>query len=952
MLNLVKRMIDPNERELARLWKLVRLVNAEGEALKQASDAELRARFDELRQAVLEGKQTLDDVMVPVYAIVREVSDRKLGLRPFDVQIMGAIVLHQRKIAEMKTGEGKTLVAVLPLCLNALEGKGCHLVTVNEYLAEFHRDWMSPVYEFLGLSAGVIKHDMEPAERREAYNCDITYSTNAELGFDYLRDNLATSPEQLVQRDLHYAIIDEVDSILIDEARTPLILSGPSRGSVKAYLTADRVVRRLKPELDYTVDEKARTAMLTEEGQARVEKELGIENLADPQNMDLNHYINNALKAHAVYKRDVDYVVQDKEVVIVDEFTGRLMFGRRYSDGLHQAIEAKEGVPVRQESQTLASITLQNFFRLYDKLAGMTGTAKTEEGEFLKIYGLPVVVIPTNRPVIRKDYPDVIHKTMEAKFRGLTAEVIDAHLRGQPVLVGTRSIEINEKVSRRLQADKLYLLGLAWLLRDKLREKEQAKEISNEEKTEIEKLLFSDLEKLSRSQLRPLCRKLGVNPDLDAPENKQALQERWGWNSQEVEHFLQLTREGIPHNLLNAKNHAREAEIIAQAGRYGAVTVATNMAGRGVDIVLGGQDMPDDTEPQEVRRQKVLEAGGLYVIGSERHESRRIDNQLRGRSGRQGDPGASKFFVSLEDELMRLFGPERFGFFLNAWPEDEPITHKIISRQLESAQKKVESHNFDIRKQVLQYDDIMNTQRKVIYAERRKVLMGEDFKDTIVQMMSEVIDNIIETHYSEKLAPEDRDLESAYRALCDIFPIKPFIRLQDLEDLKPEAIKELVYSKALELYQLREEELGAPLLRHLERMLILQIIHSKWIDHLKIMDDLREGIGLRGYAQVDPFVEYSKEAHELFMDLLMAIREDTVRYLFRIQVEITPQATEVQEARPNVDESGSLTTTSGPAKPVKRKQKVGRNDPCPCGSGKKYKNCCLKKERRGGKVAR
>ncbi len=809
MINLIKSVLDPNTRELTRLWRVAEKVKTLADEMKAASDTELRRRFDEYRTQIQSGKQSVDEVMAPVFALVREVSERKIGLRPFDVQIIGAAVLHKHMIAEMKTGEGKTLVAVLPLCLNAMEGRGAHLVTTNEYLAQHHREWMGPIYDFLGLSVGVIRHDMMPDERREAYNCDITYGTNAEFGFDYLRDNLAVSPEQLVQRELHYAIVDEVDSILVDEARTPLILSGPSRGSVKEYIAADRVVRKLKEERDYTVDEKARTGMLTEEGQERVERELGIENLSDAEHMDLNHYINNALKAHSIFKRDIDYVVQDKEIVIVDEFTGRLMFGRRYSDGLHQAIEAKENVTVQQESQTVASITLQNFFRLYGKLSGMTGTAKTEEAEFLKIYGTPVVVIPTNRPVVRKDHADVIYKSTEAKYRGLIGEVLESHLKGQPMLIGTRSIEVNEKVSGRLLPDKLGLLVLTWLIRDKMRLKN--KELSKEDQQRIEAALFGDLDQLSKGTLRPICRELELDPEVDAPANLARLQDQLGWNQEQAERFVRLLREGIPHNVLNAKNHAREAEIIADAGRPYGVTVATNMAGRGVDIVLGGQDREEESELHEERRRQVIEAGGLYVMGSERHESRRIDNQLRGRSGRQGDPGASKFFVSLEDELMRLFGPERFGFFLNAWPEDEPVAAKIISRQLEGAQKKVEAHNFDIRKQVLQYDDIMNTQRKVIYGERRKVLMGEEFKDAVLEMMDELIDDVIERHCSDKLSPEDRDVEAAYRLLCDMFPIAPFIKEEDLAALQPEAMKEFIEDKVYELYELREQELGAPL---------------------------------------------------------------------------------------------------------------------------------------------
>ncbi|MCL6611455.1 MAG: preprotein translocase subunit SecA [Peptococcaceae bacterium] len=879
MLGFIRNLMDDNAREVKKLSRIVNQVNELEKEVTALSDADLRgktARFKEM----LERGAALDEILPEAFAVVREASRRTLGMRHFDVQIIGGIVLHQGRIAEMKTGEGKTLVATLPAYLNALTGRGVHVVTVNDYLARRDSEWMGQIYKFLGLSVGLIVHGLDWDERRKSYWSDITYGTNNEFGFDYLRDNMAVHPDQLVQRELHYAIVDEVDSILIDEARTPLIISGQADKATDLYYTFARLVPRLARDADYTVDEKAHTVAVTEDGAAKVEKMLGIKNLYDDANIELNHHLIQALKAHALMKRDRDYVVKDGQVIIVDEFTGRLMFGRRYSEGLHQAIEAKEGVKIERESQTLATITFQNYFRMYEKLAGMTGTAATEEDEFRKIYNLDVVVIPTHKPMIRRDLPDVVFKTEQAKFRAVVNEIAERHAKGQPVLVGTISIEKSE--------------------------------------------IISDM----------------------------------------------LKRRGIPHQVLNAKYHEKEAEIVAQAGRLGAVTIATNMAGRGTDILLGGNpeflaqaelkkegyDFEPGAEPgdrslyekvyQKYRKltdeehDKVVALGGLHIIGTERHESRRIDNQLRGRSGRQGDPGSSQFFSSLEDDLMRLFGSENISGLMDKLgiEEDMPIEHNLITRSIETAQKRVESRNFDIRKHVLQYDDVMNQQRELIYRQRRQVLTGENLREMITSMIEEVVARAVDTYCPEGVHQEEWDLDSLVSYADQVFIPGSGLRREELEEMNRSGIKEFLLEKSLKAYEAREAELGQETMREIERVVTLRIVDEKWMDHLDAMDQLREGIGLRAYGQKDPLVEYKFEGYEMFQNMIASIQEDVVRYIFRVNI----AAQDAQPRQRNIVEN--RYAEEGPRQPVRREAKVGRNDPCPCGSGKKYKKCCGKEQ--------
>ncbi|MDQ7821009.1 MAG: preprotein translocase subunit SecA [Armatimonadota bacterium] len=864
MAGLLARLLgDTNARHLQRLAPLVDEINRLEPEIAALSDAALAGKTAEFRER-LESGETLDDLLPEAFAVVREAARRTLGLRHFDVQLMGGIVLHQGKVAEMKTGEGKTLVATLPVYLNALTGAGVHVVTVNDYLARRDAGWMGPIYHALGLSVAVITHEFSglydpgftdphphaddrlnhfrPITRREAYQADITYGTVSEFGFDYLRDNMALRPQDLVQRDLAYAIVDEVDFILIDEARTPLIISGMLEESTRKYYEFARLVERLTPGRDYTVDEKLRTAHLTEEGIARVERALGVQNLADIEHVDLMHHIQQALRAHACFRRDVDYVVKDGQVIIVDEFTGRLMFGRRYSDGLHQAIEAKENVRIERESQTLASITIQNYFRMYRKLAGMTGTAKTEEEELQKIYNLPVVVIPTHRPMIRQDLPDLVYKTERAKWRAVVEEIAHWHRLGRPVLVGTRSIEKNEALSEMLR------------------------------------------------------------------------------------------RRGIPHQVLNAKHHEREAEIIAQAGRLGAVTIATNMAGRGVDIILGGNP-PDPAEAEKVR-----ELGGLHVIGTERHEARRIDNQLRGRAGRQGDPGSSRFYVALDDELMRLFAGQRVAAIMDRLgiDEDTPIEHPLVSRQIENAQKKVEQYHFDVRKHVLEYDDVLNVQRKVIYGERRKVLFGENLRENILDMIERLVDGLVDVHCPPDARPEEWDLAGLREAAARLIPPLADVALPEGSR---DALAQALRSAALAAYERKEQEVGPQTLREIERLVLLQTIDRKWIDHLYAMDSLREGIGLRAYAQVSPLIEYQREGYDLFQRMLTEIQEEAVQVLFRVQVEGPAPAPRPLAAPARRPVAAGTPRAAAPAAAGDGPRKLGRNDPCWCGSGKKYKKC-------------
>ena len=803
---------DPNKKELKVCQGYVDKINALEPEISALSDARLRAKTDEFKLRLSKG-ETLDDILPEAFAVVREASRRVLGLRHFDVQLIGGCILHRGKIAEMRTGEGKTLVATLPAYLNALEGKGVHVVTVNDYLARRDSEDMGRVYRFLGLTVGLIVHDMDFPARKAAYAADITYGTNNEFGFDYLRDNMVVSLDEMVQRPLHYAIVDEVDSILIDEARTPLIISGPGEKSTDLYNIMSDVVKNFKEKEDYTVDEKLKTVAPTEQGIAKAEKLLGVKNMYDPQNgTDLSHQLMEALKAKALMIRDRDYVVKDGEVIIVDEFTGRLMYGRRYSEGLHQAIEAKEHGKVERESQTLATITFQNYFRMYDKLAGMTGTAKTEEQEFQKIYGLDVVVVPTNKPNIRIDYPDVIYKTKRAKYRAVVKAIEELHAVGRPVLVGTTSIAQSEELS------------------------------------------------------------------------------------------AMLKKKGIPHNVLNAKYHEKEAEIVADAGQMGAVTIATNMAGRGTDITLG---------------EGVAELGGLHIIGTERHESRRIDNQLRGRCARQGDPGSTRFYLSLEDDLMRLFGSDNISGIMDklGMDEDEPIEHKLVTRSIENAQKKVESRNFDIRKHVLEYDDVMNEQREVIYDQRRKILEKADLKETVLSMADHIVDRTMDMYAPKESYSEDWDIPALIKYAEEFYVPAGRLKADELANMSREELEEYLHKAAHDYYNEREAAISAPIMRELENLVMLKVVDTHWMEHLDAMDALREGIGLRAYGQRDPLVEYKFEAYDMFEAMKEAIVDDVVRYMYRVNVVTQPTVedhlSQASVNNPNVD--GAAEQAKSPA---------------------------------------
>jgi len=860
-----------NDRELKRIQVLVDAINAFEPAISALTDQELRAKTDEFKKR-LEAGASLDDLLTEAFAVVREASKRTLGMRHFDVQLIGGIVLHQGKIAEMKTGEGKTLVATLPVYLNALTGKGVHVVTVNDYLAKRDSQWMSPVYIFMGLTVGVIVHGLTDEQRQVAYGSDVTYGTNNEFGFDYLRDNMKFDLKDYAQRELNYAIVDEVDSILIDEARTPLIISGPTEDSTDKYYKINRIIPSLKKEIDYTIEEKTKTVALTEEGNIHVEKMLGAGNLYDPANVDLVHHVHQALKAHTLFHVDVDYVVKDGQVMIVDEFTGRLMPGRRWSDGLHQAIEAKEDVKIENENQTLASITFQNFFRLFNKLAGMTGTAETEASEFSKIYNLDVMVIPTHRPMIRGDNPDFIYKTENGKFMAAINEIAERNKSGQPVLVGTISIVKSETLSTLLK------------------------------------------------------------------------------------------KKGVKHSVLNAKYHEMEAEIVAQAGRYGQVTIATNMAGRGTDIVLGGNAegltrqalKAKEYTPEEwdktlaqfkeqcaVEREKVLVAGGLHILGTERHESRRIDNQLRGRSGRQGDPGSSRFYLSLQDDLLRIFGSDRIAGLMErlGMEEDVPIEHRMVSRAIENAQKKVEDHNFDMRKHILEYDDVMNQQRKVIYEQRRQILAGTDLKDEVLNLAEDLFDGVISFYCPEDAYVETWDMTGLRDALAAKFSYR--LIDTDPHTLSRDEFRNNLWDALKKSYEDKEQEVGRELMAHLEKVFMLQAVDQQWKDHLLAMDHLKEGIGLRGYGQKDPLIEYKKEGFDMFEEMKLRIVETTVENLFRVRA-AKGQEEEIERRQKRqlsqLNFIGAGDAAAAPA-PVHSEKKAGRNDPCPCGSGKKYKKC-------------
>jgi preprotein translocase subunit SecA len=1011
-MNLLQKLFDGNEREVARFRVQADKVNAlEPEFEKIPTDQlgrkseEFKALIQQRRQAVLdrEGSEeelfkaeqdALDEILPEAFALVREASKRTLGLRHFDVQLIGGMVLHQGRIAEMKTGEGKTLVATLPLYLNALLGHGCHLVTHNDYLAKRDAVWNGPLYHLLGLSVGILQsaqssteegmqvaflydpehesddpryHHARRIPRKEAYECDIIYGIHSEFGFDYLRDNMAHTQEDLTQRPLYFCIVDEVDSILIDEARTPLIISGIPEESTDLYEKVDRVIAVLTPEEHYTVDEKAKTAMLTEEGTTRVEQGLGVENVAE--DVTLMHHISAALKARYAFKRDVDYVVKDGEVIIVDEQTGRLMFGRRYSDGLHQAIEAKEGCKVEAENQTMATVTYQNYMRLYKKIGGMTGTAKTEEDEFRKIYGMDVVVVPTNRPRARADYPDIVYKTEEQKFRGIIREIIEMHVRTRPVLVGTRTIEVSEWLAERMLNERLQLLALVTVLQHKLW---ADKALSKEQKAQFSALFNAKFDDLWVAKLTSAAKALEASPDPLEDGNVKAFAEIIGVQGQE-DRLKQILKDGIPYSILNAKYHEREAEIIADAGRPSAVTIATNMAGRGVDILLGGNPAkhPDDFKEKGA---EVRDAGGLHIIGSERHEARRIDNQLRGRAGRQGDPGSSRFYLSLDDYIWRLFG-DRGRALLNAtWDEAEPIAAGLLTKAIERAQKKVEENNFAIRKHVLEYDDVMNLQRQVIYGQRRKVLEGADVHDSIRDSFDRIAPDAVMLHCGEA-SKESWDLKGLYDYLNQIFPLSWYAEPEDLEGKSQEQLIQWLTDVAKTSFDDREKEIDSQAepgaFRQIERWVTLRTIDEKWISHLQAMDYLREGINLRAYAQIDPLVAFKKEAYEYFQELQNNIQRDIITMMFRLQ--IAPQPVQYAQLAPedgydddydgnghaapaamsapatSVSASGGHATMSNVLAnrqaaerrtPVTHAPKIGRNDPCPCGSGKKYKKCC------------
>ena len=908
-----------SQREIKKIQPMVDAILALEPQYKQMSEEELRGKTQAFKDR-LEAGETLDQLLPEAFAAIREAADRVIGLRPYPVQLIGGIVLHQGRIAEMKTGEGKTLVAILPAYLNALTGRGVHIVTVNDYLAKYQSEWMGKVYRYMGLSVGLVIPGMPPAERRVAYAADITYCTNNELGFDYLRDNMAIYKQELVQRGHAFAIVDEVDSILIDEARTPLIISGKGEDSSQLYQMADRFVSTLRKQVfaktedkevqddydcDYFVDEKSRTVSLTAEGIAKAEKFFGVENLADAENTTLSHHINQAMKARGLMKKDIDYVVKDGEIIIVDEFTGRLMYGRRYNEGLHQAIEAKEGVTVASESKTLATVTFQNFFRLYDKLSGMTGTALTEQEEFEAIYNLDVVEIPTNRPVIRIDHPDVVYKTEAGKFRAIIEQVKQCHAKGQPVLVGTISIEKSEILSKMLK------------------------------------------------------------------------------------------REGIPHNVLNAKYHEQEAQIVAQAGKLGAVTIATNMAGRGTDIMLGGNaeflakadlrkqgkaeeliaeadSFAETTDPEilairqeyndllakyktniKEEAEKVRAAGGLFIIGTERHESRRIDNQLRGRSGRQGDPGESRFYLSLQDDLMRLFSSDRIMNMMDSLglDEDTPIDAKILSGAVENAQKNVESRNFKARKNVLEYDDVMNTQREVVYAQRQKVLDGEDLRENILTMLRSLVDTNVATALSENGGSVNEEaLKELAMQMEGIYFIRGTLesRKTQLLAMDQQTLADTIYDIALATYQAKETAYGDKLMRELERVVMLRVVDEYWMDNIDAMDDLKQGIGLRAYGQHDPVVAYKEEGYQMFESMIQSIKDETVRRMFLVRVQ-PQQEVKREKVAKETGAAGAADGSSVKKQPIRTAaKKVGPNDPCPCGSGKKYKKCCMQKDKEAG----
>jgi preprotein translocase subunit SecA len=1046
---------DPHEKEVKRLQPIVDDINELEPSFQALSDEKLRDKTQEFIGRYHAG-ESLDDLLPEAFAAVREAARRTIGLRHYDVQLIGGIVLHQGKIAEMKTGEGKTLVATLPLYLNALTGRGVHLVTPNDYLSKVGAQWMGPIYHALGLTVGVIQSStgdgrLQPAyvfdptyiadddryqylrpveHRRQAYEADITYGTNNEFGFDYLRDNMVWDASQRVQRELYYAIVDEVDNILIDEARTPLIISGPAEESDENYRRLAQIVPRLRPEEDYTVDEKARVVTLTDEGISKMESWLGVDNIYAPEHFELTHYLDNALKAHALFKRDRDYIVnEDGEVIIVDEFTGRLMYGRRYSEGLHQAIEAKEGVKVQRESMTLATITFQNYFRMYEKLAGMTGTADTEAEEFAKIYDLDVVVIPTHRPMIRIDYPDSVYRTEEAKYRAVAREILQMHCMGRPVLVGTASIERSEHLHRRLSAQALQTLAQVTLLRSAIWQQQDS--LDKQRKQEWNAILSQPLETIAPRDLATIGRQLKVNPNPLHADNVHLLAQYL--EIADREKLADVLRNGIPHEVLNAKQHEREATIIAQAGRSYSVTIATNMAGRGVDILLGGnpeglarlilqKEHPDMSnvspdmwneavvkarEITEQDREKVLSLGGLHIVGTERHEARRIDNQLRGRAGRQGDPGSSRFFLSLEDDLMRRFGGQSIANLMERLgvEDDVPIEHGLVSKTIENSQSKVEGYNFDIRKHVLEYDDVVNKQREVIYSQRLRILEESNLRPIVMNMVADELRNLVSIYTAAGEFGDQRDLQGLLTAVRSVFPLPPDLDPRRWEEMSDEAIADQLVELAEAFYDFQAQEMGrgffhlarregltlgdlkdhpAPHYRLVyqaaedllgeegvaevaseplrllrgkkeeqvlaafsqgmaafrDRSIMLEVVDRRWTFHLTALDDLRTGIGLRAYGQQDPLVAFKKEAHEVFNELSASIQQEIAHLVLnRIMQPAEPVARQPQrEMFTNRDDGNGQRPARATGK------QIGRNDPCPCGSGKKYKHCHLRKD--------
>jgi len=1020
--NFLRKFFDTSKKDVEALIPIVEQINALEPKISPLSDDELLAKAAELREKAKAGA-SLDSLLVEVFAVTREVGKRTLGMRMFDVQLTGGAVLHQGRIAEMKTGEGKTLVAVAPIILNALSGRGAHLVTVNDYLARRDAVWMGPIYHSMGLSLGIIQgqspdsyelggsyyyepgaeHEdprymnLVPCTRREAYGCDITYGTNHEFGFDYLRDNMAFEEQDLVMRELNYAMIDEVDSILIDEARTPHIISGPSMEDTSVYKVVDEVVRKIEKEVHWTADKKNHSASLTEEGMDYIEELLGIDNIAaDPK---LFHHVNASVKAYALFDKDIDYVVRNGEVIIVDENTGRMMFGRRFGDGLHQALEAKERVPVQRESQTVATITFQNLFRLYNKLAGMTGTAKTEEDEFRKIYGLDVVSVPTHRPMVRTDQPDIIYKTLEAKFRGIGWEIIRLYSKQQPVLVGTRSIEMTEKVSSRLTPDLLQRLVISQRLKDRL---EIKKDIKGDNKDEAQRLYTTDLPDLNRQAVSSLLSKIGLSGDVLQGDWIDWCLEEWKLPKENREHLEEALKHGIPHNVLNAKFHEQEAVIIAEAGRKGQVTIATNMAGRGVDILLGGRveddlvklaretdeegkegsldaygdtfvsyrrggkeraapPLPLDDQERRELAEEVRALGGLFILGTERHESRRIDNQLRGRAGRQGDPGESRFFVALEDQLWKIFNANMMEQpVLKMWPPMEEVTAGFLSRMIQKTQERIENHFFEARKNVLEYDDVLNAQREHIYGLRREILLGKDIRKELKTYIRDLIVEVVGNAWMiEEDGTKVYDHSVLYEDLNEVFPLVDYATIAELEAYQPgpDLIK-FLQDVAETAYDAKVAETGETM-KLLEKHVLLRAVNDRFMEHLQTIEYIREGIGLRGYGQTDPLIAYKKETYDTFQTTLKNIRDQASRMIFHLQARQEPQLEQYEEEQdsaplmfnlddisPELQEQHGLLTQSATATAIAPValgnidwKRVGRNDPCPCGSGKKFKAC-------------